>query len=46
MNLGGVTVEDYEDFFRSKWIAIAEALGYSYDQKVDSEWAYFSVKKK
>lgn len=45
MDWGLVTVTDYEQFFRSKWKAIANGLGYDYDQESRADWTYFTINK-
>lgn len=45
MDWGKVTIEDYEQFFRNKWKAIANGLGYDYDQKTREDWIYFTINK-
>jgi hypothetical protein len=46
MDWGRVTIEDYEQFFRNKWKAIANGLGYDYDQQTKGDWTYFTITKK
>ena len=45
MDWGLVTVGDYEQFFRNKWKAIANGLGYDYDQETKEDWTYFTLNK-
>lgn len=46
MDWGGVTQEEYEQFFSYKWMAIGNCLGYDYKEEVSGEWTYFTVKQK
>ena len=45
MDWGNVSVEEYKQFFNYKWTAIANGLGYDFDQKTEGEWTYFTFRK-
>ena len=46
MDWGGVTENEYEEFFANKWKAIAHCLGFDYKQEAAGEWTIFNVSRK
>jgi hypothetical protein len=45
-NLGGVTEDDYLQFFAKKWETIADCVNLVYAQQAKGEWIYFTVSEK
>ena len=41
----GISVDEFNRFFEEKWKAIATYLGLVYNQRIEGDWIYFTVKE-